>query len=316
MNPQSSDYLKELYNEVMGEPQKSAMVVNFPAPANPLAVTQYHEDEYGQVNLPAWNEAPFEDEPSMSNTTASPEASTPSPVVSPAVAKPSVNPFFNFTSPSASLATPTPSKNKSFFNFEGGNMKGLGMNWGNMLLSALSPAVVQKLKTGTPLTAPEVSHVQSVQKNINQKVQSGAPLTAPENEAAQLIDSHPSFTSPTPSVVSVNPSGSMTVPRDNEPRNDRGYENLRPRPLLLSGIGDAVPTTSDSGSGWTNIAAAGLTAIGSIFGKSQSSTPASTPATIVVQQPSSSPNMTKYLVYGGIGLGVLITGAIVYKAVA
>ena len=327
MNP-NSDYLHELYNEVMGEPQKSAMV-NLPLPANTMAVAPYHEDEYGQVNLPEWNGMPFENEPSMSNTNASPEAKTSVSVTQPAVSKPPVNPFFNFTSPSA---TPAPIKNKSFFNFEGGSMKGLGTNWGNIFLSVLSPTVTQKLRTGSPLTAPEVSHVQSVQRSINQKVQSGAALTPPENEALQFIYSHPDFTAPSGSgwtnvassaptpapatTVSVNPSGAMTMPQHNEPRNDRGYDNLRPRPLLLSGLGDAVPVTTDSGSGWTNVASSALTAISSIFGKNQSSTPAPAPATVVVQQPSSSPNMTKYLVYGGIGLGVLITGAIVYKAVA
>ncbi len=298
---QNSDYLHELYNEVMGEPQKSAMV-NFPLPANTMAVAPYHEDEYGQVNLPEWNGMPFENEPSMSNTNASPEAKTSASVTQPAVSKPPVNPFFNFTSPSA---TPAPIKNKSFFNFEGGSMKGLGMNWGNIFLSMLPYTVTQKLRTGSPLTAPEVAHVQSVQRNINQKVQSGAALTPPEKEAVQLIYSHPAFKAPSTSETGWANIARSALPEDNEPRNDRGYDNLRPRPLLLSGLGD-----------WTNVATSALTTMSSIFGKNQSSTPAPAPATVVVQQPSSSTNMTKYLVYGGIGLGFLITGAIAYKAVA
>lgn len=319
MNP-NSDYLQELYNEVMGEPQKTALV-NPPLSPTTKAIAPYHDDEYGQVNLPTWNGEPFEQEPDMSNTSEIPEVSTtpavttssaPTSVKQPSTHASSVNPFFKFTT---SYTTPKASTNKNFFNFEGGNMKGLGdmSDILSHLLIPLQAMTANKLQIGAPLTRTESAHVQTVANNINRKVQSGVPLTTAEKSAATLINSSPSspVSTLTPSVVAANSPGMISTPENRSEGNGEGYENLRPRPLLLSGI------SKSKGLGdWGSVVTEGLTAVTSIFGKNQTSTsaPASTPATVVVQQPSS--DISKPLIYVGIGLGVLIVGVIAYKAVA
>ena len=253
------------------------------------SVGSYDTNEYGQVKVPSWQETNYLTTPEIKNVSEITSTPTSENIKIPA-SLPN-NPFLNWfgiKEPIASLSADKVAQIKAAMGVNGVGNLWFSPNWMSSIENSLKRIIPTKPQQNIA-SAHAASSPISIFKNI---------VDANATKAGSWLN-HP--------IAKVNledikrPSSNLQTIKSEDHFT---YENIK-KTIGMSGLG----STSD----WSTAATAIGTGIESIFGKSNTSTPA--PQTVVVSQPiPSSSNMTTYLLIGGgVLAGVAVLALVIKK---